>query len=493
MVKKGWLKSWIAIVLVASLLAGCSLGGGDTKPSKESGTLKVVYYDENSFHQQYGSLFSVLHPDVEFEIVSTNKLFNNQQDENFDYEKAYEEFIKTEKPDVIITHSSEMKQLIDKGLLLDLESMLTKSKVNTEELVPGVLDYMKELGEGVLYGLPTSFRSSVLLYNKALFDQFNIEHPTDQMTWQEVFQLAQRFPTDGDASERIYGLSLGWSSDFRSVLNNLMMAEQLKFYDAEAKTMTINTPAWKSLIETALAFVKSNSLYVIDEEQMNGSYSYTSYEDHLMQREPFLANRVAMTIGETYTIDEIKRARDSVQDQSKIISDWDMVTVPVSPQAPDESSSMYFNNVFSITAESTNKDLAWKFVSYVTGEEFSRVKSKGGLYGEFPIHTKYIKDDEGRNYAAFYKLKPVVNHDEMNMMMGSDDLPKQFYFLYDQEMQKKLAEIEKDESTIDAALEYLQTKGEELLLQESMTDEELQKMYEQTYGGGASEGTVIVE
>lgn len=473
---KRLLKKAVPAVLAVSLLAGCSLGGTKESNSNEQATIKVMYHHEDSFYREYGMLFSALYPEIDVQIVSTQSIYNNAgNEEEFDYQKAMEEFIETEQPDILMLGMDDFEKKAQEGLLYDLQSSIAKDKYDTEGIVPGLIDYMKELGGGQLYGLPGSFYSQVLFYNRDLFDQYNIPHPTDQMTWSEVIQLARQFPTDGDKEDRVYGLKLGYSNDLSQITSTLAQSEGLSYVNATEKQMTINTTGWKNAVQTALDAINSGSLYFENEHQDQMMTSYT-YEDYLM-RNPFLSGRLAMTVEGNHIMSEIKQAKDYIKEDGLLIENWDMVTMPVSSQNPDSSTSTWYNNIFAISEQSPNKDAAWKFLSYITSDEYARVMSKTSFNNGFPIRTSYIKDEEGRNFEAFYKLKPSRN---MNSMYKDyDKLPPQFNMEFHGILMQEMQAIKDGNKTIDEALETVHTKGEELLLAEPLSAEELEKKREE--------------
>ncbi|MDQ6420044.1 extracellular solute-binding protein [Paenibacillus sp. LHD-117] len=472
-----WLKKAAPVALASTLLAGCSFGSGDDKASDVETTVKVMYYDESGFYQNYGMLYSALNPNVNFEIVSTQSLYNNsgpsEDGEEFDYDKALQKLLDEEKPDILMLDQNQYEKLAQDGKLLDIEAYMAKDKFDTEGLVPGMADYMKELGGGQLYGFPSSFSSQVLYYNKALFDKYNIAYPTDQMSWHEVIQLARQFPIEGEPEERVYGLKVGYSGDLNEMANMLASADNLKYVDTASKTMTINSDGWKNVLQTSLDALNSKALYFESMDQgMNGGSG--SYEDYLM-RNPFLSGRLAMTVDSTYLMQQIEEAGNYIKEEGAIISDWDMVTMPVSAQYPDQSSSTWYSDIFAIAKDSPSADAAWDFISYISSDDYSRVKSKVTNMGGFPIRTAYIKDEEGRNFAAFYKLKPTRAQQDYREY---EKLNPQFNMMFYNHMNEEFKAVQDGTKTIDEALELLQVKGEELLSQEPMTEEEVNKEME---------------
>jgi len=451
---KSFFKAALAAVLATAMLAGCSFGSGSKSNENEQSTFRVMYYDENQFFQDYGMLFTALYPNIEIEVVSTQRMYRQ---ETTDYEAAFKTFIEEEKPDLIMLSGDQYKKYAEEGMLYDLSAFIEKDKYNTEGIVPGMLDYLKELGGGQLFAMAPTFHSSALMYNKALFDKYNVPYPTDKMTWEQIYQLARQFPTEGEPMERVFGLKMGWNEDLFDLASTLAQAQGLTYVNAEKKQMTINSDSWKSTIQTAYDMIKSDTLYFESKYQDTGGFS-GSYEDYLM-RDPFLSGRLAMTIGETYMINQIKEAKNYLTDSDKIVSDWDLVTPPVSSQNPDSTTYMNFYNLFAITESSANKEAAWQFLSYITSDEYARVKAKSGFNNGFPIRTQYIKGEEDRNYAAFYSLKPA----SVNMYKDYDKLSQAFQMGFWSLMSEELAKFKDGTVSLDEALSNIQLKGDELL------------------------------
>lgn len=493
---KVWLKKAAPVALAGTLLAGCSFGSGSQEEETEK-TVRVMYYDEGQFYQNYGMLYSALYPNVNFEIVSTQSMYSSPAEgEKYDPDAALQKLIDEEKPDVLMIGQEQYKKLAEEGKLLDIEAYIAKDEFDTEGIVPGMVDFMKELGGGQLYGFPSSFSSQVIYYNKALFDKYNIPHPTDQMTWHDVIQLARQFPTEGEPNERVYGLKAGYNGDLNEMINMLSSSENLKYVDAKNKKMTIDTDGWRNVVQTALDAINSDALYF---ESMNqGMPSSGTYEDYLL-RDPFLGGRLAMTLDQTYLMQQIKEAKNRLKDESVLISDWDIVTMPVSAQYPDQSQYTWYSDIFAIAKDSPNAEAAWEFISYISGDDYARVKSKVTNMGGFPIRTEYIKDEEGHNFAAFYKLKPSR---QMQDYAEYESLNPQFGMMFYGHMQEEFKAVQDGTKSIDEALQTLQVKGDELLSQEPMTEEEMmeerekmmseqQKLLREASGEAAADVVVV--
>jgi len=478
---KKWMKTSLVVCMSTALLAGCSFGKSNSGKETEPSTLKVMYWDENSFYSEYGMLYSAVNPNVEIEVVNTSKIYDSvNEEEGVDYNTAYQKFIEEEKPDIIMIEPAQLTTLGDEGKLYDIENFVNEEKYNAAGLVPGLVDSMKALGNGKLYGIPTSFYSQVIYYNKDLFDEFGVPYPTDQMTWSEIIDLAKMFPTDGEYPDRIYGLKMGWNKELSELVNTLAQGENLQMFNTDTLKMTIDTPAWNSLVETAMSVMNSNSLFYDNIMWENESSAISNMDWYA--RDPFYSGKLAMRLDGNYLMNELENLSTYAQNPEDLIQNWDIVTAPVSSSNPEESSYINYQGIFAINSQSTNVEQAWNFISYITGDEYARVKSKL-TYGNMPLRSAYMKKDNERNYDAFYKVRPSTTNNTMDYNKVPQIFQYEFYGL----MQTELAKVSSGETSTAEALSTLQIKGDELLAQGMMTQEEMDKYWEEKYNGGGME------
>lgn len=120
-------------------------------------------------------------------------------------------------PDIIRTDIPTLRtNYLDLGLGQDLSEFVKKYNYDINRFNKVFIDEIVEVaGSGALYGLPVPpFFPQVLYYNVDLFDQRGVAHPTDGMTWDDVYDLAKRMTyTDGDTQVR--GFSFNAMSGLR--------------------------------------------------------------------------------------------------------------------------------------------------------------------------------------------------------------------------------------------------------------------------------------
>src|SRR5699024_12294781 len=81
---------------------------------------------------------------------------------------------------------------LDMNLLLDLNPLIEFNDFELDRLEPSILEYLEEMShDGELNGLPYIRPEYALVYNKDIFDLFGVSYPEDNMTWDEVIDLAQ--------------------------------------------------------------------------------------------------------------------------------------------------------------------------------------------------------------------------------------------------------------------------------------------------------------
>ncbi len=427
-------KLTVLLVLIMSLIAGCS--SGSSGKTEEKSILKVLYYDEQSFYQEFGMLYSALNPNVEIEVIaSSDRWGSGEPTTEEERETKFQQLIDEKQPDVLFLSSEQYEKFSHDGKLLDLASMIEQDKYNTETFIPGMLEYLKEKGGGTLYGLTPYYYSQALYYNKDLFEKYGVELPTDKMSWDDLFARAARFPTDGSPEERVYGFKGGYEANLFQTGINIGSTLGLSYIDADGKQLMIDTPAWQNAFNTALQAEKTGTIYYENSGDGDGARSWSNYEDYFLQN-PFYSGRLAMMIEGTYMLDEIKRAKDVLKD--KLSFNWDLVTVPVDPSNPDFTAMTAFHQIFAINNNATNSKEAWNFIKYIHGDDYNRVKAKSYNSG-LSTRTGYLKDDEGHNLQAFYTLKPSDN----NLYGNFSKLPADFYMQFDSLGKEKLEPVVK--------------------------------------------------
>lgn len=418
------------LVLLSVILTSCSSTGetlqyeGDTQMRAK---LKIMAIDnKKGFMEDYGHLFNAKYPNIEIELI-------NFGENNFD------EVLASENPDVLLTSLDQYEQLVQNNKLYDLDALMNKDEFNLNGMHQGIVEYLRVTGKGKLYGLPPQLLPKALFYNKDLFDKYSIPYPEDQMTWEEVLQLAGRFPVE----DGVNGL---YMKDFNTFVEALSRSYSLSMVNVKDLRVTINTDSYNRMFNMILDAHQSGAVV------MPGL-------DALDVNDPFVTGASAMTMDYYYYINNnIGRAK--IEQGNKLHLNWDVVTAPVNETHREISPYFHLVAIFSVQAKSEQKQAAWEFVKFVNSEEFAQARSRTNQF-TLPSRADFVYNPEGKRMEAFYKLKPDVNWTPVNY----DLLPKGFY--------GKMRDIINSEGkaamvgakTLEDAIASMQERGQQLLEQ----------------------------
>jgi multiple sugar transport system substrate-binding protein len=199
-VSKKWIVLMVCFMMLFPLLTACL--GGDSADSNEERVLRIgVMYgaEDDYFRSQFTDIFEFMNKNITIELVplidQRRYYYGGGQSEEQEQPDPIEEIIKvlegTNPPDVLLVDYSQLPALIDKNMLLALDSLMTKDKFDVNELVPAVSEGLKILGDNKFYALSPTFNSNAMIFNKKIFDAAAVPYPTDGMTWEQVFDLAK--------------------------------------------------------------------------------------------------------------------------------------------------------------------------------------------------------------------------------------------------------------------------------------------------------------
>lgn len=444
------------IVVICLILSGCTATKSSAPPETKS--LKVMFWDESYFFQQYGDLFSMKYPNYDIQVVSTQSMYRGNNGEPVDYEKAFSDLVDKEQPDVLMLNTDQFETFISEDKLLELDTLIEKDKFDIEGIYPSLIEIIKEKGNGKIFGLSPSFSSQAIIYNTDLFDKYGIEPPHNRMTWQEIIDLAKRFPTDGESKDRVYGFGQNYSQMTLTNLTSLISSTAgLKSVNPATMKVTMNTDSWKQVYQLAQDAINSDTFYNPGEHGFSGGSMEEYYDSQL-----FLAGRIGMTIGGPNILQDLKQSRE-YRDSPPTFK-IGIASGPVDPVDPGTTDGIYLSELFAISANSPNADAAWEFVKFLNGDDLARVKSKS-MNGNLMARVAYYKEYNGYNLEPFFDLKPkLTSYKDMNK------IPNGFYEKYYSLSNQENTLLEENKKSIDDVLKTLEEEGQ-LALDEALKKE----------------------
>ena len=187
-------KIFIINLLLLLLLISC--GGGSKKNEAADGTvtLRFATWDSGealNIQKEIAKKFEEKNPNIKVQVEAYGDGFD---------QKLVAAFGAKDAPDVMYmwdfpTYGSSLE---------DLNAYIEKdSSVDMKDFYEGLMNYVQL--DGKTYGIPAGFTTHVIYFNKKLFDDANVPYPTEEWTWEEFAEKAQKL---SKPEEKVYGFDV---------------------------------------------------------------------------------------------------------------------------------------------------------------------------------------------------------------------------------------------------------------------------------------------
>lgn len=188
-------KKWLVLALVSALCLGLlsACGGKNESGANPNGaanggekgaeevTLRFMTWDSGQTLQPYQNAINAFmekHPNIKVKVESVP--------DNYD-QKLLTSLASETAPDVFMAWNYPL--YVPGGALEDMQTWVDKDNYDLNKYYPIIMDYMKY--DGKLWGLPTTYSTRAIYYNKKLFDEAGVAYPQDGWTWDEFVETVQ--------------------------------------------------------------------------------------------------------------------------------------------------------------------------------------------------------------------------------------------------------------------------------------------------------------
>ncbi len=257
-------------------------------------------------------------------------------------------------PDVFWMHSNESERYMSNDMLLDLTDKIAESDLidpaNYPEDVWGLYTH-----EDKYYAVPKDVDTIALWYNKTMFDEAELEYPTADWTWDDMFEAAKKLTKD-DGSQ--YGLAIRNDNNQAGYYN--MIHDNGGAIISEDKTKSEwDSPETIEAMEQLEEFIKAGVMPSIETMSENG-------EDVLFQ-----SGKVAMVPQGSWMV-------AAYRDNEYTAENCDVVELPKSA-ATGRRSSVYNGLGWAASANGENTENAWKLIEYLGSEKAQQKQAELGV------------------------------------------------------------------------------------------------------------------
>ncbi len=235
---------WCIAILttIAILVSGCK--NDSVSPlSENDAAVKIGYYSEELYVERYGDKLEQAYPNLTYSVIPTVELMSGKQDPRT--------WAEENQVDIMYVPGAYISDFIASDLIINLDALIKMHKFDLTSYYPGVIRYLRTLGQGSVYAIPPSMTGNVLVYNKQMLEEQGLAFPDGLPTWEQVLELASSFPG--------HGLDVPWASADRLALK-MGEGSGLALYKQDPVEVNIASKEWQSLWLTAAKTLQSKSV-----------------------------------------------------------------------------------------------------------------------------------------------------------------------------------------------------------------------------------------
>ncbi|RDW15708.1 sugar ABC transporter substrate-binding protein [Oceanobacillus chungangensis] len=376
----------VLFVFVIGFLAACgnnsdegradsaaNAGSKDDKEASASEAINLTYFSWDPSMEETNSAliekFEEAHPGVTIELQSY---------EPTDYwPKVSAMAASGNAPDVLDMSSGYVDEWASKDLLLNLQEYID-ADLNEADYFTDVFNAVRypDKENGDMYAFPYAWVSTVLFYNKDMFDEAGLEYPTNEWTWDEFLNASQELTidTNDDGNTDQYGF---WFYGRYAQIEPWIYQNNGDILNEDKTEFVVDANGKEALkFLTDLTTEHKVSPRPKDVEGTN-------------QQDLFPTGKVAMWVDGSWNI---ANNRDIIGDAF----DWDIATVPRGNNWSEDVTYGWPDNI-AISKTTKHADMAWEFVKFMTGEERSVEEFAGGkvpIYKATAESEAWLENDQ---------------------------------------------------------------------------------------------------
>ena len=378
---KRFLVAMLCVAMVG-MFAACGGGGGesaDTSSGDASGAITINIWDAN---QQAGiqeicnDWTAQGNPEVKVEVVDWDN-----------YWTLLEAGASGgQLPDVFWMHSDYAQIYMENDVLLDLTSYIEKDGIDLGIYYPDITAIYQS--DGKTYALPKDHDTIALLYNKALFDEAGVDYPTDDWTYEDMYEAAKTITEK--TPDDTYGWACNTSND-QDGWYNYVYAYGGNIVNAEKTDTAIDSAEGKAGMEMVRKLLTVGTPQAVVAE---------SGTDSLFQ-----SGKVAMITQGSWMINAFYTAENH--------ADYAWAQIPYCDRngdgkcQKDERWTCYNGLGWAASAATANPDGAASLIEYLCSEEAQVKQAELGvtMAGIPGISDAFADAFEGMDVSAFTKVE----------------------------------------------------------------------------------------
>lgn len=359
--KKTKLVIVLLIIIILQFFSACEFKKIDLDLDKTLADKLVIWWEEGVPYQ----LFAADALEKQFAHTSFEfKPFNPPPPEGYAIHNLLEMMRNEPSPDLIVFGTRFLPLMIEAEYLEPIPD--TYARGLDYDIIEDMRSSSPDLA---LYALPFGRIAEGLFYNKAIFDEMNVNYPVDGMTWDEVIDLAKAFK----------------SGPFNPIgvtaFDSMMSQLSLQWYNPETKQVNFKSREWNELTRILLEL---NELL-------------EPHQGYLMSS--FSVGDTAMVVGPLYGATNIRPGLLNYESNLRLLDvNWDIVSFPVFDVEQRLQPADQILGI-GVPSRSENKQDAFKVMQYLLSHEVQLENSRKGL-----VSMRYDAETFMEHFGSFSLL-----------------------------------------------------------------------------------------
>lgn len=294
-----------------------------------------------------------------------------------------------EMPDIFWMHSAYAQMYMESNVLLDMNNYIEKDDaIDLNNYYEGITKLYNK--DGVQYAMPKDHDTIAVVYNKAVFDKYDVEYPTKDWTWDEFAKIAQEI-TEKGKNDGVYGTYMNCGSN-QSGWYNIIYDFGGKVISDDKKTSGMDS---EETIK-AMNFVGDEILPACPSQD---SMANTAGDSML------ISGKIGMYLDGSWMVNSYY-ASDNKDDLAWVEIPWEDANGNGKCDE-GERNSIYNGLGWSIYSKTKAPDEAWSLVSALTSKEGQIKQSELGvtMSGYKGCSEQFANAFEGMDLSAFIDVE----------------------------------------------------------------------------------------
>ena len=289
--------------------------------------------------------------------------------------------------DVFWMNADYSQIYMDNDILMDLTEYIEKDGIDMNMYYPDLVEHYTRK-DGKIFALPKDHDTIALVYNKTLFDQAGVEYPTDEWTYEDMYEAAKAITeaTDDD----VYGVAIDTIND-QDGWYNYVYAYGGNVINEDRTDTDIDSPESKAGMEMV-----RKMLTVGTPESVMEEYSV----DYL-----FLEGKVAMITQGSWMANAFYLPTNS--------EEYAWAEIPYCDRngdgacQKDERWSCYNGLGWAASADTANPDAAASLIEYLCSRDAQAKQARLGVtMASIPgLSEEFLEAFEGMDVSAFVRVE----------------------------------------------------------------------------------------